>query len=369
MESSSATRVGNDEQISALFDGPFNLTPVAMAAEPDSSFLGYAQQMFIADQIGKIMAADDVDVKTGTGSRTVPLTDEKTGEVQATFTLSVEKDGGSPILELTTKISMPLFGLDAGSKVSITGNPCPNSDGKVDITVKVASNGRAGRAGSFFYDKNREARIIATVGDDANVVGTDFDLKQATHSSGSGQQVDFITSQSLHATGEDYLPGKGHSNKKFSDRKIDRGSKWVSPADQESSDDGLTRAYYLAIGALISAKERWQRGDCIKIQATSPGTVAPSSTTAIPVTVRHNFDGSEVPSKLDAVLSGGKSVDPTTLAKTAGTLTYTAPNETGKSATIKLTATSKRGKATPRSRGKHRRGVVPDRRWPRLHAD
>ena len=64
------------------------------------------------------------------------------------------------------------------------------------------------------------------------------------------------------------------------------------------------------------------------------------------MTVRHKFDGSEVPSKLDAALKGETSVDPTTLAKTSGTLTYTAPGETGKSATITLTATSRRGRAT-----------------------
>ena len=64
------------------------------------------------------------------------------------------------------------------------------------------------------------------------------------------------------------------------------------------------------------------------------------------MTVRHRIAGSEIPSKLTAALSGGQSVDPTKLAKTPGTLTYTAPNENGKSATILLTATSKRGKAT-----------------------
>ncbi len=54
---------------------------------------------------------------------------------------------------------------------------------------------------------------------------------------------------------------------------------------------------------------------------------------------------SEAPSKLTAALTGAESIDPTTLAKTPGTLTYTAPDEKGKSATILLTATSKRGKA------------------------
>ena len=71
-----------------------------------------------------------------------------------------------------------------------------------------------------------------------------------------------------------------------------------------------------------------------------------SNSLQIPVTVRHRFDGSEVPSKLDAALSGEQAIDPTTFARTTGTLTYTAPGEKGKSATITLTATSRRGRAT-----------------------
>ncbi len=102
----------------------------------------------------------------------------------------------------------------------------------------------------------------------------------------------------------------------------------------------------MALGALLFAESNWQKGGCVKIEATSPGTVRPGSTTSIPVTVRHRIDGSIVPSKVETALSGGQSVSPTKLARTPGTLTYTAPNENRKSATIQLTATSKRGKAT-----------------------
>lgn len=70
------------------------------------------------------------------------------------------------------------------------------------------------------------------------------------------------------------------------------------------------------------------------------------STTAIPMTVRHRLDGAEVTSKLDAVLSGQKSVHPASLAKTPGTLTYIAPDKTDATATITLTANSRRGRAT-----------------------
>ena len=109
---------------------------------------------------------------------------------------------------------------------------------------------------------------------------------------------------------------------------------------------GLTAALELGISSLMSAQSAWQDGKCVKIEAPSPGKVEPGSTTSIPVKVVSSFDGSDAPSKLKAALTGAESIDPTSLAKTPGTLTYTAPDEKAKSATILLTATSKRGKAT-----------------------
>jgi len=329
-----------DSRAVALFSWPINLTPVAMAADIDLSSLGSMRQTLIGHQIGFFMTDEGrANPSAGTGTKTITMKDEKTGEVQATATVSIDTAGGTYTSEITTKVSMPLFGLDANSKVSLKGDPCPDSNGKVDLLVRSSSNARAGRAGSVFYDKNIEARIVATVGDDANLAGADFDLKQATHSSGSGQQVDFITSQSGNSTGETL------TTLKLSDPKIDRGSQFVSPADQKASDVGLDNALNLAIGVLLSARDRWQGGGCIKIEATSPGAVQPSSTTDIPVTVHHKWDGSEVPSKLEALLKGETSVSPTSLAKTTGTLTYTAPGDKGKNATISLTASSRRGRA------------------------
>lgn len=326
----------NDARIAT---GSFNLLPVAMAAEPQLVSPASVQQHLIGHQIGFFTNEGRANQSDGTGSKTITMKDEKTGEVQATATVSIETAGGVYTTELTTKVSMPLFGLDAGSKVSLKGDPCPDPNGQVELFVKSASNARAARAGSVFYDKNIEARIVATVGEDANVANVKYDLKQATHSSGSGQQVDFITSRTGHTTGE------GYSKLELTDPKIVRGSQYVSPADQQASDTGLDNALRLSIGVLESARSRWQGGGCVKIEANSPGTVKPGSTTSIPVTVRHKLDGSEVPSKLDAVLKGEASVDPTSLAKTSGTLNYVAPGETGTTAKISLTANSRRGRA------------------------
>ena len=144
-----------------------------------------------------------------------------------------------------------------------------------------------------------------------------------------------------------YKFGPNYSEGKASNGRGIRNSQNATQDDVNNLDGpGSQAALDLGVSSLASAQNAWQSGKCVKIEAPSPGKVEPGSTTPIPVKVVSIFDGADAPSKLTAALTGGASVDPTTLAKTPGTLTYTAPDEKGKSATILLTATSKRGKAT-----------------------
>jgi hypothetical protein len=126
-----------------------------------------------------------------------------------------------------------------------------------------------------------------------------------------------------------------------------RNSQNATQEDVNKLDEpGINAALELGAASLASAQNAWQGGKCTKIVAVSPGTVKSGSTTAIPVNVISIFDGSNAPSKLTAALKGAESINPATLAKTPGNLSYVAPGENGKSATITLTATSRRGKAT-----------------------
>src|SRR5664279_2510493 len=98
-----------------------------------------------------------------------------------------------------------------------------------------------------------------------------------------------------------------------------RKSQQATIADvSELSSDGHTAAQRMGLVALYVAENNWRSGGCVKIDATSPGRVDPGSTTAIPVTVLGRYDGAVVPSKLEAVLAGGASLDPTLLARTPG---------------------------------------------------
>jgi hypothetical protein len=240
---------------------------------------------------------------------------------------------GSTSLEIVNKTDASKDGVASNTdgKVSIDGWRCPNEAGQVSFTIKERFN--AGSDGAS-YTADLTAYVRAEVNDNAELAGITIDINQGTQKVKDGRTV----SVESGVTNKNGIKSNQHV---------------VSSSQEASADDvsnlsaaGEDAAYNMALGALLFAESNWQKGGCVKIEATSPGTVRPGSTTPIPVTVRHRIDSSVVPSKLEAALSGGQSVSPTKLAKTPGTLTYTAPNENGKSATIKLTATSRRGRAT-----------------------
>ena len=240
---------------------------------------------------------------------------------------------GSTSLEIVNKTDASKDGVasNADGKVSIDGWRCPNEAGQVSFTIKERFNAGSGGAS---YTADLTAYVRAEVNDNAELAGITIDINQSTQKVKGGQTVSVES-------------GLTNKNGIASNQHIVSSSPEASADDISSiSATGESAAYNMGLSALYFAQSNWQKGGCVKIEATSPGTVQPGSTTSIPVTVRHRIDGSEIPSKLTAALSGGQSVDPTKLAKTPGTLTYTAPNENGKSATILLTATSKRGKAT-----------------------
>lgn len=221
---------------------------------------------------------------------------------------------------------------------SLDGQRCPTADGQVSFTVKVRLGADSGGSG---YTQDLTAFVRAVVGDDARIASTTIDVTQGTRQAKDGRQVYVETGMTIKYNG-DNVAGSETSN-----IRMIRKSQQATLGDVgDLSSSGHEAALTMARTALIMAENNWQGGGCVKIEATSPGTVKPGSTTDIPVKVIHRFDGSNVPSKLEAALSGEKSVDPASLAKTPGTLTYTAPNERNKSATITLTATSRRGRAT-----------------------
>jgi len=216
----------------------------------------------------------------------------------------------------------------------VDGQRCPNAEGQVSFTIKVRIGAQLGQTG---YTQELTAFVRATVNDDAKIATHTMDVVQGIRQQKGGRQIYIETGQTATHNGTDYTP---------SNFRIIRTSQEVVQSDAHLVTEELTAAFAVAETALAIAEYSWSHGNCTQIEAKSPGSVQPGSQTSIPVTVRQRFEKIEIPSKLVAELKGEAAVDPTTIPRTAGTLTYTAPGEVNKSATIGLTATSRRGRAT-----------------------
>lgn len=275
------------------------------------------------------------------GASVSPTATKKEGDTTTTMSADIGKsaDGSSKFgLGLQTETSKDAGTTSTDFAASVDGQRCPNVEGQVSFTVKVrlgaVSNGNG-------FTQDLTAFVRAVVGDDAQIASTTFDILEGTRQVKNGREVYIETGHTVKFNGDDM------ESLEYSNVRMIRHSQNATQADaSEISGQSNEAALAMARTALLVAQQNWRTGGCVKIEAASPGTIQTGSRTQIEVTVMHRFDGSVISSKLEAVLAGETSIDPTSLAKTPGTLTYTAPGEGGKSATIKLTATSRRGMAT-----------------------
>ena len=280
------------------------------------------------------------EVETGNFNKKVSKSETSEG---TTTTMEFEFGGsedGSTSLGLALKTESTKNGVKVTTELQgkIEGNDCPNAEGQVQITVKMRLSARSGSAG---YTQDLTVFIRMLVDDNANVSATTIDITQGTSRGRNGQETYVETGETIKYNGGDF-----GSATQSNARVIQRTDNATDADVSDAWKSGQSAAYGAAIGAMNTAEDTWKGGKCIKIEARSPGSVEPSSGVEIPVKVIHRKDGSEVAAKLDANLVGEASIDPTLIPKTPGTLMYIAPSETGKTATIKLKATSRRGIAT-----------------------
>jgi hypothetical protein len=306
---------------------------VAVLFPTDYSLQGNGNFIFEATfaAILTSMVSDDLAVRAGAGEDKSANGADGSATTNSGVKFKKNPDG-STSLEIADKTDASKGDVAAktDSKVSVDGWRCPNEAGQVSFTIKEHFNAESGGAS---YTVDLTAYVRAEVNDNAELGSFTIDTTQGTRKVKDGKNV-YVES------------GVTNKNGTPSNQRLIRSSQDATSGDESNlSAAGEAAAYNMALGSLLFAQSNWEKGGCVKIEADSPGKVDPGSTTSIPVKVVSRIDGSAVSSKLVAALSGGASVDPTSLAKTPGTLTYTAPNEAGKSATILLTATSKRGKA------------------------
>ena len=278
---------------------------------------------------------------SSTGSVKERKTETKDG---ATTTMGVElafnDDGSSTFgLELKTEAEKDGVKVTAEMTGKVEGLDCPNAEGQVPLTVRIRLGGVGGGVG---YTQELTAFIRTTVDDNADIATTTIDLTQGTREVAKGRETYVETGMTVQY--ERDLENLRDSNWRLI-RHSQNAAEDVQQAEA-SARSGQDSAFAMALTVLKIAEHKWQNGGCVQIVATSPGNVATSSTNQIPVKVTHKFGGADIPSKLEATLSGEASVDPKVIPRTAGTLTYVAPGERNQNATIQLKASSRRGRAT-----------------------
>ena len=308
----------------------------------------HAQGLDADGAAGVVIANSTIGLFGGVGDlgRVAPGTDlsglnnDLKGQDGETATVRVTADAdGTPTVELASSVTLPLV-LTANSKVSLTtAGLCPDAAGKLSFTLRLSQGGHAGSGSNVAYDRETEAKVSVTVGEDAEIVEADIHTRQGERSTAGGRQVYVETATDWHVSG----PGVGQIG--LRGHRLVRASSQANASDDEMALNGVKRALVTATAALQAAAARWQSGACIRIDAKSPGGVRPKASSAIPVRVLHRLEGGEVAARVKVALSGGASVSPELIAPTPGTLTHVAPDARRADMQIRLTATSRRGKA------------------------
>ena len=254
------------------------------------------------------------------GASVNPSLTEKEGDTTTTMSADIGKSAdGSSKFGLGLKTETQKNGSTANSDfaASVDGQRCPNAEGQVSFTVKVRLGADTKNNG---FTQDLTAFVRAVVGDDAQIAQTTIDILEGTRLVKNGRQVYIETGHTIKYNGDDA------NSAVYSNIRMIRHSQNTTQADATAlSIQASEAAESMGRTALLIAQNNWRDGGCVKIEAASPGKVQPGSKTQIAVTVMHKFDGSVVPSKLDAVLAGETSIVPASLVKTPGSLPIPRP--------------------------------------------
>jgi len=224
-------------------------------------------------------------------------------------------------------------------KESVTGDPCPDSEGQVPGTFEVfftssGSTGADSGGGSVAW----KGTFTGTVDDNAEISSIVSDGSMIRNQTVDGS----VTSDSigLHTTLDGALNGQ---NVVTTFRMTNPGQ---AEADQlaASARDALNG---IVAGIMTQRRNVWQGGACVAVTADLPDKVKRNSTTPFTVKVTHKPDGAELNAPVTAKLdSGAVSVSPDRIDKAPGQFTYVAPDAAGKKASLTFTSKSRRGIGT-----------------------
>ncbi len=236
---------------------------------------------------------------------------------------------------LSSNVDVAILGAQAGSKTTVISKSlCPDTNGVVEFTIRVEQT--AAGPGGAARNVRQEAQVTVTVNDNGEIESRTIRTDYERGAGGKG-------GASSLAGKANWRVGRGTDPALES---YQLGQTTGSGAAMEV--DAAMEAFVLGLAAVDGAAKYWEGGKCIAIKADPPYRPAPGQRTPIPVAVTHKQDGSPVPARVDAKLTGGASLDPVVIRRAPGSLEHVAPNQRNVGMTLELTARSRRGKATER---------------------
>lgn len=243
---------------------------------------------------------------------------------------------------------------------------CPDTSGSVTATLNVEQTVKSNAKGKITSRQASSSNaFVGTVGDDAylrSVRQTFHEQSTWDVSSGSGSYgIDMTATYDASQSGG------------FFGGSMQSGPGSVSSATGDATQAGTIGKYAgfsLVVDALSldeaykAAQRLWRNGRCVMVRAPDYGSETPINTgsqeksqhdeqvdvaseTKFSVNLKHRFAGGGLSQPVTAALaSGGKKLEPGRLDSVPSSLTYTAPDEQDKKATVALKSTSKRGIGT-----------------------
>jgi hypothetical protein len=312
--------------------------PAAKAADParkdlldlmanSFTLLTVAMQRFSQFPRGTEIPARQVDGRTASGD----VSGGRAGDGTTHASYSYHATTSSPDGPLEVSVSAEGHGL-----------VCPGEDGAVPFSLHAILDMHFMKNGKIAGGR-LELLTTGTAGvnDAANIAHVEHEWRMQQSTQRPESHNAYVDASYKGSVNGEF----GHGAPWTGTFKYNRIGSTTTPQDLETMGTFLgTAAAMLETGYLVFTQVFWQDSNCVVPQAALASTVAPNSSTSFEAKVHYKPDDIDVALPLDAKLvAGGVSVQPGHVNKTPATLVYVAPNESGKSATINLKTTSRRG--------------------------
>ena len=224
-------------------------------------------------------------------------------------------------------------------KESVTGDSCPDAEGKVSgsFDVQFAASGSSVdvSAGASVAIKGTFEAVVDDNAEIASIVSDGSMIRnQAVNGSTTSSSIGLHTSLDGSFQGRNVVTT-------FRTTGLDQAGADQLASDARNALDGIV------IGIVVQRRVVWQGGRCVAVTADLPAKVKRASTTPFTVKVTHKPDGAALEAPVTAKLdSGAVSVSPDHVDKAPGQFTYVAPDAAGKKASLTFTSKSRRGIGT-----------------------